>query len=791
MPFPRIVLWTAAGVLGTGFVSPAHGAPIDESKLPPAATNHIDFLRDIKPLLDVSCLKCHGPSKPKGGFRVDDRDALLKGGDSGASIIPGQSAKSPLIHFVARLVEDMEMPPSDKGEPLSPAQIGLLRAWIDQGVTWGGEAASKTVVEVAPTLSWITVRGDERKFREDHWLREGWNGGFEHFHLRDLTHPDKRVTIEGHALRDDYKVTLSLERSDSVFLRAGFEQYRKYYDDSGGYYPPFTPPISSLGRDLHLDLGKAWVEVGGATHFGLQLVGGYEYHFRDGEKSLTEWRSVGPPGSERAVYPNAKEIDETLHVLRLDANYAFAGLQLEDNFRYESYDLTTQRTTQRAGLAGLDFSQRVRETDHLQNVANAFKAETQPWDWLLLSAGYLYTHTDGDAGFKQTPVDATTGLARDGLLWNGRGILLEQSSHVLNANAQFNLWEAMTLASGVQTEWSRQHTFGNVNLDEHEFGDITLTNANPAVLRGDYDRYTATEQLLLRNTQIPFTVLFAEARFRQEQIDQFQSQEENGLAQSAFVRDTDAGYNWQQYRAGFNVSPWTRVALSAYAQRRDRDDSFDNNIDQPGNGYPGFIRERDTVSDEAGAKLVVRPMSWLKTTLSYRIVRTEYETETDPATFVGGTTTGGWVQAGDYEADVYSVNFTLTPWRRLYLFATLSYQDSSTVTEDNNSPAIVPFEGQVYSAMATANYVLNDKTDLKLTYDYSSADFSQNNVAAGLPLGIDYQRHGIRAGIGRQFWKRFRANLEYAWYYYDEPSSGGYNDYIAHGVFATLSARWD
>src|SRR5262245_61601453 len=111
-------------------------APVDETKLPPAATNKIDFLRDIKPILDGSCLKCHGPEKPKSHFRVDHREALLKGGDNGVAVVPGESAKSPLIHFVTRLVEDMEMPPAGKGEPLTAAQVSLLRAWIDQGVSW-------------------------------------------------------------------------------------------------------------------------------------------------------------------------------------------------------------------------------------------------------------------------------------------------------------------------------------------------------------------------------------------------------------------------------------------------------------------------------------------------------------------------------------------------------------------------------------------------------------------------------------------------------------------------------
>src|SRR5262249_33766724 len=111
----------------------------DLAKLPPAAVRQIDFSKDIQPLLEGSCLKCHGPEKHKSGLPLDTHENALAGGEHGQDIVPGDSAKSPLIHYVARLVEDMEMPPKDKGEPLTPAQIGLLRAWIDQGASWSRE----------------------------------------------------------------------------------------------------------------------------------------------------------------------------------------------------------------------------------------------------------------------------------------------------------------------------------------------------------------------------------------------------------------------------------------------------------------------------------------------------------------------------------------------------------------------------------------------------------------------------------------------------------------------------
>jgi len=111
---------------------------VDVSKLPPPADKKdLTYDKDIKPMLEASCLKCHGAEKPKSKYRVDSREALIKGGESEeASVVPGKSDKSPLVWYVADLVEDMEMPPADKRDKypaLKKDQIGLLRAWIDQG----------------------------------------------------------------------------------------------------------------------------------------------------------------------------------------------------------------------------------------------------------------------------------------------------------------------------------------------------------------------------------------------------------------------------------------------------------------------------------------------------------------------------------------------------------------------------------------------------------------------------------------------------------------------------------
>jgi mono/diheme cytochrome c family protein len=128
--FPAIT----AAVAGFALMASAAGK-VDVSKLPPAATKSgVTYDKDIKPIFQASCFKCHSEKeKVKGKLRLDTLAGTLKGGENGKCVIPGKSAESTLVHSVARLVEDDAMPPADKGKPLTKEQVGLIRAWIDQG----------------------------------------------------------------------------------------------------------------------------------------------------------------------------------------------------------------------------------------------------------------------------------------------------------------------------------------------------------------------------------------------------------------------------------------------------------------------------------------------------------------------------------------------------------------------------------------------------------------------------------------------------------------------------------
>ena len=123
-------------VVGASYFT--YAANVDTSKLPPASTKTgLTFATDIKPIFDTSCVKCHGEQKPKAKLRLDTLEGTLKGSDNGKVIEPGKSEKSVLILNIAHLGDDDDFMPPPKNKlglkKLTDEQIGLIRAWIDQG----------------------------------------------------------------------------------------------------------------------------------------------------------------------------------------------------------------------------------------------------------------------------------------------------------------------------------------------------------------------------------------------------------------------------------------------------------------------------------------------------------------------------------------------------------------------------------------------------------------------------------------------------------------------------------
>jgi hypothetical protein len=99
-----------------------------------AAATAVDFVREVRPILQKHCYSCHGEKKQKSGLRLDIKAAAFKGGDKHSpDIIAGKAEESPLIRFITSDDDDELMPPKGK---LSEKEIATLRSWIQEGAAW-------------------------------------------------------------------------------------------------------------------------------------------------------------------------------------------------------------------------------------------------------------------------------------------------------------------------------------------------------------------------------------------------------------------------------------------------------------------------------------------------------------------------------------------------------------------------------------------------------------------------------------------------------------------------------
>ena len=116
--------------------------------LAPTWAAPVDFARDIRPLLAGRCYDCHGREEAKGGFSLAAREAALRGGKSGVpALVAGSAEKSEIYQRVVSPHEDEVMP--QKGDRLKPAEVALLKRWIDEGAVWPDDV--KHWAYVAPT----------------------------------------------------------------------------------------------------------------------------------------------------------------------------------------------------------------------------------------------------------------------------------------------------------------------------------------------------------------------------------------------------------------------------------------------------------------------------------------------------------------------------------------------------------------------------------------------------------------------------------------------------------------
>jgi len=231
----HLALLTALNMLSGMLLLPvvSHAQESDASR---ATTARVDFAKEVRPIFAEHCHACHGAELQESNFRLDMRSKAFGVGDfEEPPIIPGSSAKSPLIAFVSSTDKSDVMPPAEGSEPLTRKQIDILRRWIDQGADWPDEYAGDANAElVTDHWSFQPLGRPDEPAIESPWIQNGIDA----FVLRKLRQQGlepsgkaDRLTFARRIFLDMHGMPPSIARVQAFANDGSSQAYDRLIDD--------------------------------------------------------------------------------------------------------------------------------------------------------------------------------------------------------------------------------------------------------------------------------------------------------------------------------------------------------------------------------------------------------------------------------------------------------------------------------------------------------------------------------------------------------------------------------
>ncbi|HZR06755.1 MAG TPA: hypothetical protein VFA61_13090 [Candidatus Udaeobacter sp.] len=700
------------------------------------------------------------------------------------------------------------------------------------GETTDGKAVTTTTEEAPEYKNWIElgvggtiVNGDNAQFEQEHRLpADTAYGGIQDLHFEGPLGKDGLFSVDGHAIWDtnDYDITLQLSKPKLGYIKAGFSEFRSWYDGNGGFFPHnnvfFEPPFP----EMHIDRGDAWIELGLRVPDWPEITIRYSHEFRFGQKDSTIWGDTNltgllPPfNSTRKIIPSFRDIDEKRDIVSLEISKTIGNTDVLLGMRYEhntnDYSVNTERSAGQLPPVVPPPGQQRKVTQTQNDDVDLFSGHgitvTRFSDSLWFSAGYSYTTLQNDlSGSRITGLhwDEAFGepvptLGRFDHAFIDLAGMAQIKENLVNANLFWMPLESLAILTGFR------YTHENVDNESTFLSEEPVPNTppfNPRNPQGgfhygppepasgartaDYDRFA--QRLELRYTGIKNWLFYAEGEWEEDcgRVNEFQTIDE---AEEPLDKNTHA--LGQKYVIGATWYPMMRLNLAG--QYFHRIASYDEDIIT--GDFPR-LKNQDWNVDDLNVRMTFRPkvpvwMGTLSLVTRYDFVHTSIDSQW----FFAGETFAE-LESGEIKRHVISEAVNWNPLPRFYLQANFSYTLNQTDTPADNiefvpggGATVVNFRNDYWTVTTEAGYIIDDKTNFYVDYSFYCANDYFKNAAVAVPYGEGATEHTVSATVTRQLTKQVRLLLRYGYYNYRDVLSGGHNNYRAHSLYSGLQVRF-
>ena len=701
---------------------------------------------------------------------------------------------------------------------------------VRAGETSDGKATTATTEEQPEEYNnWIELgiggvitSGDRAQFEQEHRLPgDQPYGGIQGLHYEQTFGKDTTLTVDGHAIWDtnDYDIQVQLSKAKLGYIKAGFTEFRSWYDGNGGFFPhdggTFFPPAFP---EMHIDRGDAWVELGLRVPNWPEITIRYEHEFRDGQKDSTVWGDTTLTGlavnPTRKIVPSFRDIDEKRDIFSFEASKTFGNTDVLLGMRYEhNTDDDSLNMERNAGQVGVVPSgQRFvtqKQNDDVELFSGHGITETRFSDSLWFTAGYSYTTLTNDLSGSRifgTSFDSAFGEPvptlgnRDHAFIDLAG-MAQIKENLFNANLFWMPLESLTILTGFRYTHENLDTDSTFLAEEPVPNTPPFTPTNPAngfhygppepgfgARMEDYDLFA--QRLELRYTGIKDWVFYAEGEWEEE----YGHVNENQNIDEDVPLDKNTDSLGQKYTIGANWYPMMRLNLSG--QYYHQIASYHDDIITA--SFPRLINQ-DWNTDDFNIRITFRPKVpvWLGTlalVTRYDFVHTNIDGQWE--VFSDGELLAE-LQTGEIKRSVITESINWNPLARFYLQANFSYTFNQTDTPANNidlvpntSPTVTNFRNDYWTVTSSAGYIIDDKTDFSTDFSFYCANDYFKNAGVALPYGLGATEYTASATITRQLTKQMRLLLRYGYYNYRDVTSGGHDNYRGHSIYSSLQVRF-
>jgi hypothetical protein len=667
----------------------------------------------------------------------------------------------------------------------------------------------------------VITSGDRAQFEQEHRLPgDQPYGGIQDLHFEGPLGKDGLFSVDGHGIWDtnDYDIQVQLSKPKLGYIKAGFTEFRSWYDGNGGFFPHndvfFPPPFP----EMHIDRGDAWVELGLRVPDWPEITIRYSHEFRDGQKDSTTWGDTTltglPVNPTKKIVPSFRDIDETRDIVSFEASKTIGNTDVLLGMRYEhNQDDDSLNMERNAGQVGVVPSGQRFVTQRQKDDVDLFSGhgitETRFSDSLWFTAGYSYTTLQNDLSGTRifgTHFDSAFGEPVPTLGQRDHAFLdlfgtAQVKENLFNANLFWMPLESLALLTGFR------YTHQNLDTDSSFLAEEPVPNTppfsptNPAhgfhygppelgfgERLADYDRFA--ERLELRYTGIANWLFYAEGEWEED----YGHVNENQNIDEDVPLDKDTNALGQKYTVGANWYPMMRLNLSA--QYYHKIASYSEDIIAA--AFPRLINQ-EWNTDDLNVRITFRPK--IPARLGTLALVTRYD-------FVHTTIDGQWEvfsdgellaeeETGVIKKHVISEAINWNPLARFYLQANFSYTLNQTDTPANNidlvpntSPTVVNFRNDYWTVTSGAGYIIDDKTDFYTDFSFYCANDHFKNAGVAVPYGLGATEYTASASITRQLTKQMRLLLRYGYFNYRDVTSGGHNNYEAHSIYSGLQYRF-